>query len=80
MVRARHSGAVSGARRLMGGAIAARVDVLRPVCLAAAILNGCILTVAHAEDEAVNVAPAVVTPTRVEQSSFDLPVSVDAFD
>lgn len=35
---------------------------------------------AQAQDGTVNVAPVVVTPTRVEQSSFDLPVSIDAFD
>ena len=31
-------------------------------------------------DDAVLLAPIVVTPTRVEQSSFDLPVSIDAFN
>jgi iron complex outermembrane receptor protein len=30
--------------------------------------------------ESVRAAPVVVTPTRVEQSAFDLPVSIDAFD
>jgi iron complex outermembrane receptor protein len=33
-----------------------------------------------AQEESVQLAPIVVTPTRVEQSSFDLPVSIDAFD
>jgi iron complex outermembrane receptor protein len=33
-----------------------------------------------AQEDSVQVAPIVVTPTRVEQSSFDLPVSIDAFD
>lgn len=33
----------------------------------------------RSRDEAVQLAPIVVTPTRVEQSSFDLPVSIDAF-
>ena len=28
----------------------------------------------------MRLAPIVVTPTRVEQSSFDLPVSIDAFN
>lgn len=31
------------------------------------------------ENNEVRLAPIVVTPTRVEQSSFDLPVSIDAF-
>ena len=34
---------------------------------------------ANAQEETVNIAPVVVTPTRVEQSSFDLPVSIDVF-
>jgi iron complex outermembrane receptor protein len=33
-----------------------------------------------AQEDSIQLAPIVVTPTRVEQSSFDLPVSVDAFD
>jgi iron complex outermembrane receptor protein len=33
-----------------------------------------------AQEDSVQLAPIVVTPTRVEQSSFDLPVSIDAFD
>jgi iron complex outermembrane receptor protein len=37
-------------------------------------------TAVLAQDDAVQLAPIVVTPTRVEQSSFDLPVSIDAFD
>lgn len=35
---------------------------------------------ANAQEDAVNVAPVVVTPTRVEQSRFDLPMSIDVFD
>ncbi len=35
--------------------------------------------IACAQDDAVRLAPIVVTPTRLEQSSFDLPVSIDAF-
>jgi iron complex outermembrane receptor protein len=35
--------------------------------------------IASAQDDAVRLAPIVVTPTRIEQSSFDLPVSIDAF-
>ncbi|MEO8004406.1 MAG: TonB-dependent receptor [Betaproteobacteria bacterium] len=31
------------------------------------------------ENNEVRLAPIVVTPTRIEQSSFDLPVSIDAF-
>ena len=80
MVRAKQSGAALGARTLIGDAVAARIEVIRRVLLAAAVANGCMVTAANAEDETVNVAPVVVTPTRVEQSSFDLPVSVDAFD
>ncbi len=37
-------------------------------------------TVSFAQDIEVITAPVVVTPTRVEQSSFDLPVSIEAFD
>ena len=33
-----------------------------------------------AQEDSLQLAPIVVTPTRVEQSSFDLPVSIDAFD
>jgi iron complex outermembrane receptor protein len=33
-----------------------------------------------AQEDSVQLAPIVVTPTRVEQSSFDLPVSIDAFN
>ena len=32
------------------------------------------------DDAALTTGPIVVTPTRVEQSSFDLPMSIDAFD
>ncbi|HEX7954065.1 MAG TPA: TonB-dependent receptor, partial [Burkholderiales bacterium] len=35
--------------------------------------------IACGQDDSVRLAPIVVTPTRVEQSSFDLPVSIDAF-
>jgi iron complex outermembrane receptor protein len=49
---------------------------LKAICIA-------LLTVgagsSAAQDEPVLLAPIVVTPTRVEQSSFDLPVSIDAF-
>jgi iron complex outermembrane recepter protein len=31
------------------------------------------------QENSVRLAPIVVTPTRLEQSSFDLPVSIDAF-
>jgi iron complex outermembrane receptor protein len=37
-------------------------------------------TVTYAQDVDVIVAPVVVTPTRVEQPSFDLPVSIEAYD
>ena len=45
--------------------------------IAALILSPGIST---AQDDAVRLAPIVVTPTRIEQSSFDLPVSIDAFN
>ena len=35
---------------------------------------------AYAQEDTVRVAPIVVTPTRVEQSAFDLPVSIDAIE
>ena len=44
--------------------------------MAALTLNAASST---AQDEPVRLAPIVVTPTRVEQSSFDLPVSIDSF-
>lgn len=50
---------------------------LKPACVAALILSSGVST---AQDDAVRLAPIVVTPTRVEQSSFDLPVSIDAFN
>jgi iron complex outermembrane recepter protein len=34
----------------------------------------------YAQEDTVRVAPIVVTPTRVEQSAFDLPVSIDAIE
>lgn len=37
-------------------------------------------SISVAQDDSVRLAPIVVTPTRVEQSSFDLPVSIDAFN
>jgi iron complex outermembrane receptor protein len=50
---------------------------LKPACFAAFILNP---GASSAQDDSVTLAPIVVTPTRVEQSSFDLPVSIDAFN
>jgi iron complex outermembrane receptor protein len=50
---------------------------VRPLCLALALIGAPAL---HAQDEDVRLAPIVVTPTRIEQSSFDLPVSIDAID
>lgn len=47
----------------------------------ALVLGGPIVAMSpvNAQEEVVNIAPVVVTPTRVEQSSFDLPVSIDVF-
>jgi iron complex outermembrane recepter protein len=45
--------------------------------IAALILNS---GISAAQDDSVRLAPIVVTPTRIEQSSFDLPVSIDAFN
>jgi iron complex outermembrane receptor protein len=50
---------------------------LKPACIAVLILSSGIST---AQDGPVRLAPIVVTPTRIEQSSFDLPVSIDAFN
>jgi iron complex outermembrane recepter protein len=49
---------------------------LNAACIAALMLGAHIAT---AQDEPLRLAPIVVTPTRIEQSSFDLPVSIDAF-
>jgi iron complex outermembrane receptor protein len=47
------------------------------LCLALALIGAPAL---QAQDEDVRLAPIVVTPTRIEQSSFDLPVSIDVID
>lgn len=52
-------------------------SALKPACIAALILSS---GISAAQDDSVRLAPIVVTPTRVEQSSFDLPVSIDAFN
>lgn len=52
-------------------------SALKPVCIAVSILCS---GISAAQEDPVRLAPIVVTPTRVEQSSFDLPVSIDAFD
>lgn len=52
--------------------------VLKPLCAAIALLGA--QTLLAQEAETLRTSPIVVTPTRVEQSSFDLPVSIDAFD
>jgi len=49
---------------------------LKAACIAALIL---VTRISIAQDDPVRLAPIVVTPTRIEQSSFDLPVSIDAF-
>ena len=51
-------------------------SAVKPVCIAVLVLN---TGISAAQDDPVRLAPIVVTPTRVEQSSFDLPVSIDAF-
>jgi iron complex outermembrane receptor protein len=48
----------------------------KPACIAVLVLSSGICA---AQDDPVRLAPIVVTPTRIEQSSFDLPVSIDAF-
>jgi outer membrane cobalamin receptor len=48
---------------------------LKSACIAALILNS---GISAAQDDPVRLAPIVVTPTRIEQSSFDLPVSIDS--
>lgn len=50
---------------------------LKPLCIAVLVLGS---GISAAEEETLRLAPIVVTPTRVEQSSFDLPVSIDAFN
>jgi iron complex outermembrane recepter protein len=50
---------------------------LKPACVAMLALGS---GVSIAQEDPVRLAPIVVTPTRVEQSSFDLPVSIDAFN
>lgn len=51
-------------------------SALRPTCIAVLIMSS---GISAAQDNPLRLAPIVVTPTRVEQSSFDLPVSIDAF-
>lgn len=50
---------------------------VKPLCLAILLLG---TGIAYSQDDVVKLSPIVVTPTRVEQSSFDLPVSIDVFD
>jgi len=50
---------------------------LKPTSIAALLLSS---GFSAAQDDSLRLAPIVVTPTRVEQSSFDLPVSIDAFN
>lgn len=52
-------------------------SALRPTCIAVLLMSS---GISAAQDDPVRLAPIVVTPTRVEQSSFDLPVSIDAFN
>lgn len=52
--------------------------MFRPLCLAIGVAVA--QPVLAQDEERINAAPIVVTPTRVEQSAFDLPVSIDAFD
>lgn len=40
----------------------------------------CAAIAAHASAETLNLSPVVVTATRVEQNSFDLPVAIDVVD
>jgi iron complex outermembrane recepter protein len=51
---------------------------LRPLCLVLMLAGSA--SVFAQDDEEVRLAPLVVTPTRIEQSSFDLPVSIDVID
>src|SRR5512147_2601328 len=50
---------------------------LKSASIAALVLGSGICA---AQDDPVRLAPIVITPTRIEQSSFDLPVSIDAFN
>jgi iron complex outermembrane receptor protein len=50
---------------------------LKQSCIAVLMSSS---SISVAQDDSVRLAPIVVTPTRVEQSSFDLPVSIDAFN
>lgn len=50
---------------------------VRPLCLALALIGAPAL---QAQDEDVRISPIVVTPTRVEQSSFDLPTAVSVIE
>ena len=47
------------------------------ICVSALFLNA---GISAAQDDEVRLAPIVVTPTRVEQSSFDLPTAVNVID
>ena len=50
---------------------------LKPVCVAVFVLGS---GISVAQQDAVRLAPIVVTPTRVEQSSFDLPTAINSID
>lgn len=49
------------------------------IALIAASLAPCPAVAQQTAEDSLRTAPIVVTPTRIEQSAFDLPVSVDAF-
>ena len=50
---------------------------LKPVCVAVFVLGS---GISVAQEDTVRLAPIVVTPTRVEQSSFDLPTAINSID
>jgi iron complex outermembrane receptor protein len=85
---------MSAAARIDGCAAIASRQQLRPLSIALGtsmslpnsgrlllpVLLGSLPTVALAADAALTTAPVVVTATRVEQSGFDLPVSIDSLN
>lgn len=69
---------LSGKQHAIGQERLPKGRVLGPICLAVALIGSPVAVVqVQAQDETVRTEEVVVTATRIEQSSFDLPVSID---
>jgi iron complex outermembrane recepter protein len=67
-----------GGRNPSAGRALSAGFVARPLCLAIALAGG--HPVFAQNDERIIAAPVVVTPTRMEQSAFDLPTAITAIE